>query len=265
MRAAGVTVWNIAKGVIYSSIVLMIASFAIGAYLGPVMQHAADLRQALATSDQAVLMDASATWLKDDTSFTYIDKVLPNGELSGVVRYEVAHNELQRITSAKSANFIHNQWVLNDVDVTNFAAHHVQVTHYSQSQLTRLVPPSLLKVIVSTPDYLTLTGLWSFIQYQKQNGLDVSEYLLQFWSTIIQPVSILILMLMAVPFVFGPLRSVTMGLRLIAGLILGFVFFIVSEFFGPFSMLHNVPPFLGAAIPCALFAVVLYALMKRMP
>lgn len=264
MRAAGVSVKQIAKIVCYSATVLMLISLLIGTYIGPVVQHMADVRRAIERTDQAVLLAPTATWLKDDNDFIYIGQSLPNGELLNVARYEIVQHQLQTIISAKSAQFKDQHWVLHNVVITSFNDKQISEKHYSEQDLQRLVPPNLLKVIVTQPQYLTLGGLWSFIHYQRANGIDVSQNEQQFWSILLQPVAILILMLMAVPFVFGPLRSSSMGLRLIAGLILGFAFFIVSQFFGPFSLLYDVPPFLGALLPNLLFAFILWVLMKRM-
>jgi len=265
MRAAGVSVKSIARAVAVSSMAFIVLSYSIGIYLGPVLQHTADIRRALLTStDQAVLMSASATWLKDGNSFTYIDKTTPSGQLLGVTRYEIDHYQLQKIINAASADYVNQHWILHQVVELDFSKNHLSKAHYDSAELSRLVPPALLKVIITTPQYLTLPGLWSFIQYQKHNGLDVTSDLLQFWSILLQPLAIVILMVMAVPFVFGPLRSAAMSLRMIVGVILGFVFFIITQLFGPFSSLYSVPPFLGAMLPIILFATILYIMLKRM-
>jgi lipopolysaccharide export system permease protein len=58
------------------------------------------------------------------------------------------------------------------------------------------------------------------------------------------------LMLMALPFVFGPLRSKALGWQLISGLFFGLGFFFLDRFFGPFSQIYHWPPIVGASLPC---------------
>lgn len=43
------------------------------------------------------------------------------------------------------------------------------------------------------------------------------------WSKVFQPLSVAVMMLMALSFIFGPLRSVPMGVRVVTGISFGFV------------------------------------------
>src|SRR5699024_12729795 len=48
-------------------------------------------------------------------------------------------------------------------------------------------------------------------------GLSAGRYWLAFWEKLLQPVVTGVLVLMAISFIFGPLRSVTLGQRLFTG------------------------------------------------
>jgi len=71
------------------------------------------------------------------------------------------------------------------------------------------------------------------------------------------------MLFLAIPFIFGPLRSVTMGLRLVSGVVVGFSFYMLNQFFGPFSLVYNVPPFVAALLPSLLFFIIGVFLMRR--
>jgi len=75
-----------------------------------------------------------------------------------------------------------------------------------------------------------------------------------FWQRLFQPLATLVMICLAVPFIFGPLRTGTMGLRILSGVIVGFGFYILNQFFGPFSMVYQFPPLLAAGLPTLLFA-----------
>jgi lipopolysaccharide export system permease protein len=77
---------------------------------------------------------------------------------------------------------------------------------------------------------------------------------LAFWHRILQPLATLVMMLLAVPFAFGQLRSTTRSLRLLVGILLGFGFYILNEFFGPISIVYQFPPVLAASLPMLVFA-----------
>ena len=186
-----------------------------------------------------------------------------SGELDDVVRYEVKGSKLIRVLSAPKARYEKKHWVLHDVTILSISDHKVSSHHIDQMQWPSLVAPILLNVAVTNPQNLNLNGLLSLIEYQKANGLDSSDYQLKAWRLIFQPLSVVVLMLIALPFVFGPLRSSAMSWQLIVGLIFGLGFFFVDRFFGPFSEVYNLPPLVGAALPSVLVAFILIVVSFR--
>ncbi|HSC83263.1 MAG TPA: LptF/LptG family permease, partial [Pseudomonas sp.] len=66
--------------------------------------------------------------------------------------------------------------------------------------------------------------------------------------------------LMAISFIFGPLRSVTLGQRVFTGVLLGFVVRITQDLLGPSSLVFGFSPLLAVLVPavvCGLAGVVL--------
>ena len=110
---------------------------------------------------------------------------------------------------------------------------------------------------------MTMIKLYEYIQYQKKNDLRYQVSALNFWQRIFQPLGTCVMLFLAIPFIFGPLRSVTMGLRLVSGVVVGFSFYILNQFFGPFSLVYHVPPFLAALTPSLLFLVLGLFFVRR--
>ena len=61
------------------------------------------------------------------------------------------------------------------------------------------------------------------------------------------------MLLLALSFIFGPLRSVTMAARVLMGILTGFAFYMSNEVFGPVALVYQLPPLAGAALPSMLF------------
>ncbi|MGL5500171.1 MAG: LptF/LptG family permease, partial [Plesiomonas shigelloides] len=72
-----------------------------------------------------------------------------------------------------------------------------------------------------------------------------------------------VMMLLALSFIFGPLRSVTMGARVLTGICFGFVFYGADQIFGPLSLVYHVPAVIGAAFPSVLFLGLSWYLLTR--
>lgn len=119
-----------------------------------------------------------------------------------------------------------------------------------QSSLT----PDKLSVVSVKPESLSIQGLMGYLDYLRINSQDPSRYELALWRKLMQPVTVAVMMLVALSFVFGPLRSVTMGARVLLGVVAGFSFYICNEIFGPMTMVYQLPAFIGAGAPALLFA-----------
>ena len=71
-------------------------------------------------------------------------------------------------------------------------------------------------------------------------------------------------MQMALSFIFGPLRSVPMGVRVVTGISFGFVFYVLDQIFGPLTLVYGIPPIIGALLPSASFFLIsLWLLMRK--
>lgn len=261
MQAAGVSIYQIAKGVVLSSMLLIVFAYMLSTFISPYTRHLAYLKQNQQSNPQALLVLASATWLKSGNHFIYIGQTRPSGNLLNLINFTIDNNQLDSIEMAQSAQIKNEQWTLTNVSNTDITDSKVSQTKSPAIIEPSLISPHLLQIITMDPADMTLPALYSYIQYRKQNALDVKPYKLQFWNRIIQPLSITILMVLAVPFVFGPLRSANNGLRILVGVFTGFAFYIANQFFSSFSLLLPIPAFLGAILPVITFAGILTAMM----
>ena len=123
--------------------------------------------------------------------------------------------------------------------------------------------PQLLNTVILAPESLSITGLWDYIHYLSDQGLNNARYWLAFWTKVLQPMVTAALVLMAISFIFGPLRSVTLGQRVFTGVLVGFVFRIAQDLLGPSSQVFGFPPLLAVVIPAGICALAGVWLLRR--
>jgi lipopolysaccharide export system permease protein len=71
------------------------------------------------------------------------------------------------------------------------------------------------------------------------------------------------MLLVALSFIFGPLRSVSMGARIMMGVFTGILFFLSNEVLGSLSLVYQLSPMFGAFMPSAIFTAVAWYLMAK--
>lgn len=120
---------------------------------------------------------------------------------------------------------------MKHVTVTDMAQDKVITKQeFSERLWQTAIEPNKLSVVTVKPEELSLSGLYDYVHFLKASEQDSSRYELALWRKVTQSFSIAVMMLMALSFIFGPLRSVTMGARILSGVVAGFTFYISSEF-----------------------------------
>ncbi|PJE78797.1 Lipopolysaccharide export system permease protein LptG [invertebrate metagenome] len=263
MRAAGVSIRRIVWSVIKPALLMVIIGVFLGEYIAPATEQIAETQRSIARSAEGTY-SGEGVWHRQGNEFMYFNAVEPNGVLYGISRFDFDDSmRLQASSYAKRAIFQGNHWILEDVTTSRLAdGEFVREMRHIEPWKTDLTT-ELLKTVVVSPDGLPLTGLSTYIDYLEQQGLVAEQYKLAFWTKALQPLSVLSLVLVGISFIFGPLRSVSMGLRLFSGVITGVVFMLTQSLLGPSSLVFGFPAILSVLIPVVFSAGLGLWLLKR--
>ncbi|WP_395946700.1 LPS export ABC transporter permease LptG [Caedibacter taeniospiralis] len=266
MRASGQSITQIAKGVLLAGFGLAFLTFLTGAYIAPYFQKKATINKTLATggNEALVLYDTQTLWIREGNAFIHVGQNGTSGKLNDITKYTINSNQLTAIDHAENANFKNDQWQVNNVTSTQIGKDSSIVYHDKKQYWHNLLPPLLLKIITSNTEYLNLNELVDYIKLNKEGQQSANRIWLKFWQIFFQPLSLIILMLIAVPFSLGSMRSSALGYKFIIGMLFGFSFYIINQTFGPFSLVYNLSAFWGAAIPSIIFVVILGFLFWKM-
>jgi lipopolysaccharide export system permease protein len=264
MRAAGVSIGRIVWAVMKPMLVLVLAGILIGEYLAPWSENLAQSNRAMAQGGGEAQSAKRGLWHRQGDEFVHINAVQPNGVLYGVTRYRFDdQRHLQSSSFARRALYQGDHWQLENVVTTNFLGRSTEVVKAASERWEVELNPQLLGTVVLEPDALSVTGLWRYIHYLAEQGLNNGQYWLAFWTKVLQPVVTAALVLMAISFIFGPLRSVTLGQRVFTGVLVGFVFSIAQDLLGPSSLVFGFSPLLAVLIPVAICALAGVGLLRR--
>ncbi len=264
MRAAGVSIGRIVWAVMKPMLVLMLVGVLIGEYLAPYTENQAQASRAMAQGGGEAQTAKRGLWHRQGHEYVHINAVQPNGVLFGVTRYRFDENKRMLSASfARRAQYEGDHWQLEEVATTHFQERSSEVIKQDRERWDVELTPQLLGTVVLAPDALSITGLWGYIHYLAEQGLNNSQYWLSFWTKVLQPLVTAALVLMAISFIFGPLRSVTLGQRVFTGVLVGFVFRIAQDLLGPSSLVFGFSPLFAVLIPAGICALAGIWLLRR--
>ncbi|EMI5489959.1 LPS export ABC transporter permease LptG [Providencia stuartii] len=268
MQASGFTRLQIALSVMKTAIPLVIVAMFIGEWVAPAGDQWARNYRAEKIVGNSLVVTNEGMWAKDGRDFIHIQRIADTTSIQeiSIYRFDEQH-KLKSVMFASSGAYDKDNklWVLSQVDESILSSEKKitgsqRLTYDWKTNLT----PEKLGIVSLNADSLSIRGLYQYISYLKESGQVAAVYQLSMWKKILAPLSAAVMMLMAVSFIFGPLRTVPMGVRVVSGIVGGFLFYILNQGFGNWSLVYSVPPIIAALLPSILFlGVSIVLLVKR--
>ncbi|NQY27500.1 MAG: LPS export ABC transporter permease LptG [Piscirickettsiaceae bacterium] len=264
MRAAGVSVQQINKAVMVVALCLMIVAVFVGEVIRPPAEQKAREIQSVAKTGTVGSRSDHGFWTRDGLHFNHIRQILPDGRFADISIYEFdVNNQLRIITKAKEAKYDNGSWTLTDVVQSTLDERGVQIRTVEHARWKSQLNPGMVNIVVVPPEFLPVWSLLSYINYLEDNHQAAEQYKMAFWMKIMMPISSAVMVFLAVPFIFGPLRSTPVGGRILVGTLAGIGFHLFNQSFQHIGLVFGVLPWLSAGFPTFIFAILGWYLMRR--
>ena len=262
MRASGFSKTRITVAVMYASAVILVAVTLMGEVIAPYASKTADLikNNALRLS---LNNSKHGTWLKSGGRVINIGVTESPSRIDDVSVFDFRHDHLQQFMHANYGQLENGRWKLFDIKGLKFDEGKTKRYQFHSALLNLYYSASSSSQTKSSALNLSAVSLWQVIQYLHKVGLSSREFQFQFWVRVFRPFSILLMIALGVPFIFGSVRSSSRGARMALGVVVGFAFYMMNQIFGPVTLIFQFPPFLAAAAPIFLFLIVYIVMMKR--
>ena len=265
MQASGFSRFRIGLAVMKTAIPLVLLTMVIGEWGVPQTEQYARNMRAIAQSGGSMLSTSGGFWAKDGDNFVYIRRISNEQQLNNISIYHFNQKNLESITEANQAVYEQDHWVLKNVEKSTIENDKIVQSKEADQAWQTSITPSKLGIVSLKPESLSITGLADYVGFLKDTGQDPKRFEITFWRKVYQPVSMAMMMLLAISFIFGPLRSSTTGAKTIIGVLAGFGFYVTNIVFGNMSLVVTwLPVWIGALIPSLLcLAVVWWLLAKK--
>ncbi|MCX4187767.1 LPS export ABC transporter permease LptG [Methylophaga sp. OBS4] len=264
MRAAGISIKDINKSVMFVAALLMVVAVLMGEVFRPVAEQSARELQSVAQTGTVGTRSEHGFWTRDGNHFNHIERIKADGSFSNIAIYEFdEQHRLRILTKAHDAQYQDDSWILSDVVQSTINEQGVQVRSVSHARWKSQLNPGMVNIVVVPPEFLPVWDLLEYVNYLKDNHQAVEQYELAFWSKIMMPLSSAVMVLLAVPFVFGPLRSAPIGGRILAGTLIGIGFHLFNQSFQHMGLVFGLLPWLASAFPTMIFAGLAWLMNSR--
>lgn len=265
MRASGCSIARIAASVFMAALPLVFIMTMLGESVIPKLSSWGHDLKLQYTTGEKPLRTREGIWFYKDNEFMRIGRVLPDLTLKNVI--ELRWDEKTDLSLFRQSEEIildKNQWIAKNVSETHFESNATKTEHTPEKKWDVSLYPAFPNLYRTEPQEMSFYELWQFLHVDGNDAQSTKLFRLFFWQHLFEPVTTFIMIFVAIPFIFGPLRSSSMGSKLLTGAALGFIFHITSRFFIPFSQVLDWPPWLMALTPGFLFMLIGMYFIRRM-
>ena len=263
MRASGLSILRLGSATLSAGLVLAALSVVLGDWLAPAGQEQAESLKTEARSGVAPGVGGKTVWLREGGHIYRIDRLLGEHQFADATVYSLdGDGGLKRVIAVGQARHEDGRWRFENLAVTEFGDRRTRA--YRQPSMDwEGIDPDVLRLYVLAAYSLSTLGMYELIQYLEHNGLDASGYRLSFWRKLVAPFTVMAMMLLAVPFVLGPLRDSGAGQRLLIGILIGLGFYVANEVSASLGELFGWHPAVAASAPTGVVAAVAFWRLRQ--
>ena len=265
MRTAGISVAKLSGMVALSGFVLLMIAALIGEFVAPPLDYFARNLRNESRFSQSERASGNPAWVKNGNLILHLERVNSELEFGGVYLFRFNDEDiLESVARAENAGIADDdQWVLENFRETQFGQNGVQTNSSTLTTESLEVGSDVLGITLVKPVSLSARGLVSYVRYLRSNDLSSIRYEMELWSRVASTITVTLMPVLALAFVFGSLRSAGAGSRLMIGVMIGLGYFLASETLASSGQVFNLNPVLVTFIPTlVLCAITLIALSR---
>ena len=264
LRTSGLGPGRALRTLLLAGIGFVLLTFAIGDYVAPWSNRAAQLLKA--RYDGNITIGQTGAWLKEKQPYgqfaTNVNAIAPDGRMLGLRIFEFDNQgKLVSMTRAESGQFdLGGAWLLTQVDRTEFVFDAAKDARIERNKLASYRWPTelsaeMVATAVLKPDRMGTIDLYQYIAHLDANGQAAQRYEIEFWKKVFYPLSCLVMVVLALPFAYLHFRSEGISGYVFGGVMAGISFFFLNNVSGYVGELQNWQPWLTAALPGLIYSM----------
>lgn len=263
-QTTGLSIKKFILVVLQAGFILALLSFLIADYIVPYSETQAKELKSSSIAARISMHSKRGVWIKDANNIIFAEQLFPNGNARHVEIYQLDDKgRLQISMTAENAIAGAKGWRLQKVRQTVFNGDKVDVVNHHEWFYRGGLSDQLLESLVVDPRLMSIASLRNYVSFLDDNQLNNEAEALALWRKIYAPVTILVMTLLAVPFVLGSQRQSNTGQRLVTGILLGLGFVVLNRVLIQLGEQLSLMAPINAFLPTLIFLLITVWLIRE--
>ena len=261
LRISGMSIIKLTFLTMKTALIFVIAIIIIGEIFAPIASEEAERGRFKALDISIASQRQEGFWIRDGENFINVQKNIDGETFKDVTIIEVnSSNKISTVKTSEVVKFdgksldMKNTEIFsidgsNDIDDISFKERN------SYSQIVSF-DQDLIDSLKKEPEELTTWNIIKRIQFLSDNKLRSGIFEVELYKRLIKPITLVAMILLAMLFIFGSSRDVTLGRKIFFGITLGLSFELLSRISGAMALSFDINPVMSTFLPTIVVMVI---------
>ena len=267
LQVSGNSVLKLTALTVRTALIFVFMIIAFGEYIAPIASEEAEKGRAKALGQSYASQNQEGFWIREGGNYLNVEKNIDGNHFVGVTIIEVKSNKITSVVKSEDATFDGKSLKMDDTDIfsINNSTDIDEISLKERNSYNKIVSfdQDLINSLKKEPDELTTRNIYKQIQFLSDNKLNSGIYKVELYKRAIKPITLVAMILLAMLFVFGSTRDVSLGRKIFFGVSLGLSFEMLSRIGGAMALSLDFNPMISAVLPTTVVMVIAIILLIR--
>jgi len=267
LQASGNSVFKLTALTVRTALIFVFMIIALGEYIAPIASEEAEKGRTKALGQSFVSQNQEGFWIREGGNYLNVEKNIDGNHFVGVTIIEVKSNKITSVVKSEDATFDGKSLKMDNTDIfsINDSKDIDEISLKERNSYNKIVSfdQDLINSLKKEPDELTTRNIYKQIQFLSDNKLNSGIYKVELYKRAIKPITLVAMILLAMLFVFGSTRDVSLGRKIFFGVSLGLSFEMLSRIGGAMALSLDFNPMISAVLPTTVVMVIAITLLIR--
>jgi len=266
LRSAGYSPVQISMASMKVGLILLLLIAVLEIFIAPPLQQQAIAHRAAAMEQSTELGTNLGIWTRNGQQILRIGNLMHD---TGQANLEIltldSNGNLAEYIHANGFDIVSNEeWLLHKVTHKTFREDNIGSVTLDTMTWQTFLNPAQISTLTKPQESLSPAELFRYVQHLQATGQEVDVYKLALWKKVGGPLTMLGMLLLSVPFVFGSVRTGFANRLVLAGMT-GIMVYLLDQIFSNAGLILNLNPSFIALIPGILLIWFARVWLRRVP
>ena len=267
-RVAGLSILKITWVTVKNALIFIFIIILFGELLAPISTKYSEIARNNALGAVSMATSQNSFWIRDGDNFINVENNIDGQLFSEITVIEVnSLNEIERVIKSENALFDGSSLDMSSNEIFTISNQgffdSISLKERNSYNKTVSFDHDLVESIEKEPKDLTILTIIKQIQFLSDNKLRSGVFEVELYKRLARPVTLISMILLAMLFIFGSTRDVTLGRKIFFGVALALSFELFSRIGGALALSLDFSPLFSSLLPPILVMIISITLLTK--